>query len=73
VQGKLKRLEGRYAHDGFTGLSLALGALVGPSTEAPLHQALEAMPKKAADGTVRRLIGTTVQMLRSTIVNTGQA
>lgn len=73
VQGKLKRLEGSYATDGFTGLSLALGALVGPSTEATMQQALEAVPKKAAEGMVRRLIGTTVQMLRSTFVNTGKA
>lgn len=73
VQGKLKRLEGSYANDGFTGLSLALGALVSQPTEAALRAALETVPKKAAEGMVRRLIGTTVQMLRRTFVSTGTA
>jgi hypothetical protein len=73
VQGKLKRLEASYANDGFTGLSLALGALVGPSTEATMQEALEAVPKKTSERMVRRLIGTTVQMLRRTFVNTDKA
>lgn len=71
--GKLKRLEGSYADDGFTGLSLALGAILGERTEDQVKEALEAVPKKAAEGRVHRLLGTTVQMFRRLFVNTGKA
>ena len=47
--GKLKRLEGSYAGDGFTGLSLALGAIVGERTADDVREALEAVPKKEAE------------------------
>lgn len=62
--GKLKRLEGSYAGDGFTGLTLALGAIVGNRSEEDVREALEAVPKKEAEGWVKRLIGTTVQTCR---------
>lgn len=73
VLGKFKRMEGSYQGDGFTGLTLALGALVGESTEEKTREALDAVPKKEAEGTIRRLIGTTVQMFRRLFVNTGTA
>lgn len=71
--GKLKRLEGSYAGDGFTGLSLALGAILGERTEQQVREALEAVPQKEAVGWVRRLLGPTVQMLRRVFVGTGKA
>ncbi len=71
--GTLKRLEGSYAGDGFTGLTLALGALLGDRSEEQIREALEAVPRKEADGWVKRLLGTTVQMLRRLFVNTGEA
>lgn len=73
VLGKMKRVEGSYQGDGFTGLTLALGALVGETTEEKTREALEAVPKKEAEGIVQRLIGTTVQMFRRIFVNTGVA
>jgi hypothetical protein len=73
VFGKLKRLEGSYAGDGFTGLSMALGAFFGVPTEAQTKEALEAVPKKEAESCVKRLLGTTVQMFRRLFVSTGEA
>ena len=66
--GTLKRLEGSYAGDGFTGLTLALGALLGDRSEEQVRAALEAVPKKEAEGWVKRLLGTTVQMFRRAFV-----
>jgi hypothetical protein len=71
--GKLKRLEGSYAGDGFTGLSLALGAIVGDRSEEDVREALEAVPKKEAEGWVKRLLGTTVQTWRRLFVGTDKA
>ena len=73
--GKLKRLEGSYSGDGFTTLTLALGALLGERTEADVRQALDAVPQKVADTWCQRLLGTTVHMLRRRFVkpqNTNQ-
>jgi hypothetical protein len=71
--GTLKRLEDSYAGDGFTGLTLALGAIVGNRSEEQVRDALDAVPKKEAEGLVKRLLGTTVQMFRRTFVNSGKA
>jgi hypothetical protein len=71
--GTLKRLEGSYAGDGFTGLSLALGAILGDRSEEQIREALEAVPKKEAEGWVRRLLGTTVQMFRRAFVGSAKA
>ena len=73
VFGKLKRLEGSYAGDGFTGLSLVLGAYLGERTEEQTKEALEAVPKKVAERWVNRVLGTTVQMFRRLFVSTGKA
>jgi hypothetical protein len=71
--GTLKRLERSYAGDGFTGLSLALGAILGNRSEEQIGQALEAVPKKEAEGLVKRLFGTTVQMFRRAFVGSAKA
>ena len=73
IFGKMKRLEGDYANDGFTGLPLALGAFLGEQTEEQTQKALEAVPKKEAESWVKKVIGTTVQMYRRLFVSTGKA
>lgn len=73
IFGKMKRLEGDYANDGFTGLTLALGAFLGEPTEEQTQKALEAVPKKEAESWVKKVVGTTVQMFRRLFVNTGTA
>jgi hypothetical protein len=71
--GKMKRLEGSYAGDGFTGLCLAMGAIVEKRTEDELRDALEAVPKKEAQSTIQRLLGTTVQMFRRLFIASEKA
>jgi hypothetical protein len=73
IFGKLKRLEGDYAGDGFTGMTLALGAFLGEQTEEQAQKALESVPKKAAESWVKKVVGTTVQMFRRVFVNTDKA
>lgn len=68
--GKFKRLEGSYSGDGFTSLTLALGALVGERTESQLAQALAATPRKVAENWLRRFLGPTVHSLRRLFVAT---
>ena len=65
ILGKLKRIEGSYANDGFTGLALALGAIVGERTEPEVQKALESVPEKVAESIITRIFGTTVHALRS--------
>jgi hypothetical protein len=62
--GKLKRLEADQSGSGLTGLALAVGAMVGPWTEADVKQALEEVPQKEAETWASRLFGKTVQWLR---------
>jgi hypothetical protein len=62
--GKLKHLQGDTAAGGFTGLVLALGALTGPTDEAEVRQALDAVPNKEAEGWVKRTLGATLHWLR---------
>ena len=71
--GKLKRLEGSYSGDGFTSLSLVLGAILGERTEEQVQQALDAVPTKVVDNCCHRLLGTTVHMLRRLFTKTGKA
>jgi hypothetical protein len=68
VFGKLKRLEGSYAEDGFTGLVLSLGAMTSTWSEAEVAEALEAVPKKKAEGWVGRVLGKSVQWFRRLFV-----
>jgi hypothetical protein len=70
IFGKLKRLEGSYAGDGFTSLALVLGAIVGDRTEEQVQQALDTVPKKVVATCTRRLLGTTVHQLRRLFVHT---
>ena len=62
--GKLKRLEQDQSSNGMTGLVLALGAIVGTSSDDELKAALDAVPQKEAEGWIDRHIGRTVQWLR---------
>jgi hypothetical protein len=62
--GVHKRLARDQAASGLTGLSLALGAVLGRRTAATVRADLEATPEKKAQGWARRLLGKTVQWLR---------
>ena len=62
--GVQKRLGRDQAQSGLTGLSLALGAVVGERTAATVRADLEAVPEKQATAWARRLLGRTVQWLR---------
>jgi hypothetical protein len=66
--GKLKRLEGDASGGGFTGMVLALGAILGNPSEAEVRQALEAVPNKEVVGWIRRNLGTTTHMLRQQLL-----
>lgn len=62
--GKLKRLEGDASRGGFTGMVLALGAILGNASDAEVREALEAVPKKEVSAWIRRSLGTTTHVLR---------
>jgi hypothetical protein len=62
--GKLKRLEGDASGGGFTGMVLALGAILGNPCEAEVRQALDAVPKKEVAAWIRRVLGPTTHVLR---------
>lgn len=62
--GKLKRLEQDQSSNGITGLSLALGAIVGTFSDADVKEALDAVPLKRAEGWISEHVGKTVQWLR---------
>lgn len=70
VFGKLKRLEGSFSGDGFTSLSLVLGALLGKRTENEVRQALDNTPKKTAETFAHRLLGPTDHTLRRLFIKT---
>ena len=62
--GKWKRLEGDQARSGLTGLVLALGALVAPTTAEVIKQALTTVPTKTVLTWCREKLGRTVQATR---------
>jgi hypothetical protein len=62
--GVQKRLAADQADSGLTGLTLALGAVLGVHTEATVREDLERVPQKKAEGWVKRVLGRTVQWLR---------
>jgi hypothetical protein len=62
--GKWKRLEGEQARSGLTGLVLALGALVAPTTATVIKQALTTVPTKTVLTWCREKLGKTVQATR---------
>jgi hypothetical protein len=62
--GKLKRLSGSQSESGLTGLSLALGAMVGHVSDAEIVAGLESTPEKKVDGWLKSCLGQSVQWLR---------
>jgi hypothetical protein len=62
--GKLKRLEGDASRGGFTGMVLALGAILGNASETEVREALESVPKKEVIAWITRSLGSTTTMLR---------
>ena len=62
--GVQKRLGRDQAASGLTGLSLALGVVLGRRTTASVRADLEAVAEKKAHGWAKRLLGKTVQWLR---------
>ena len=64
IFGKWKRLEGEQARSGLTGLVLALGAIVAPTTAAVIKQALTTVPTKTVLTWCREKLGKTVQATR---------
>jgi hypothetical protein len=67
IFGKWKRMEGEQARSGLTGLVLALGALVAPTTPEVIKHALESVPTKTVLAWCREKLGKTVQALRRTL------
>jgi len=64
IFGKGKRREGEQARSGLTGLVLALGALVAPTTAEVITQALTTVPTKTVLTWWRDKLGKTVQATR---------
>jgi hypothetical protein len=64
IFGKWKRLEGEQARSGLTGLVLALGAIVAPTTAEVVKQALTTVPTKTVLTWCREKLGKTVQATR---------
>jgi hypothetical protein len=64
IFGKWKRLEGDQARSGLTGLVLALGAIVAPTTAEVIKQALTTVPTKTVLTWCREKLGQTVQATR---------
>jgi len=67
IFGKWKRLEGDQARSGLTGLVLALGALVAPTTTEVITQALTTVPTKTVLTWCREKLGKTLQATRCEI------
>lgn len=64
VFGKLKRLEQHQAQSGFTGLVLAVGALVARTTHEVIKKALETVPTRAIRQWCQQHLGPSVQAQR---------
>jgi hypothetical protein len=64
VFGKLKRLAQHQAHSGFTGLVLAVGAMVSPTTPEVIQTALETVPTSEVRQWCRQHLGPSVQAQR---------
>ena len=67
--GKLKRLEQSQSGGGFTGLVLTLGTMMSTTEEEDIREGLDAVPKKEAEGKVKRMFGATMQWLRRRFMN----
>jgi hypothetical protein len=64
VFGKLKRLEQHQAQSGFTGLVLAIGALVSKTTHEVIEKALETVPTRQVRQWCQQHLGPSVQAQR---------
>jgi hypothetical protein len=62
--GVQKRLARDQVESGLTGLTLALGAVLGEHSVATVAADLKAVPEKKVEGWARRWLGKTVQWLR---------
>ncbi len=62
--GVQKRLARDQVASGLTGLTLALGAVLGEHTATTVAADLEAVPQKESEGWAKRWLGPTVQWLR---------
>jgi hypothetical protein len=67
IFGKWKRVEGDQVRSGLTGLVLALGAIVAPTTPEVIKHALESVPTKTVLAWCREKLGKTVQATRRTL------
>jgi hypothetical protein len=68
VFGKLKRLEQHQAQSGFTGLVLAVGALVSTTTQEGIQKALETVPTREVRQWCQQHLGPSVQAQRQQAV-----
>jgi hypothetical protein len=64
VFGTLKRLEHHHAHSGFTGLVLAVGAMVSTTTHEVIQKALETVPTRQVRQWCQQHLGPSVQAQR---------
>jgi hypothetical protein len=64
VFGKFKRLEQHQAHSGFTGLVLAVGAMVSTTTQEVIQKALETVPTRQVRQWCQQHLGPSVQAQR---------
>ena len=64
VFGKLKRLEQQQARSGFTGLVLAVGALVSPTTHEVIQEAMETVSTQQVRQWCQQHLGPSVQAQR---------
>lgn len=62
--GKQKRIVSDQSESGLTGLSLALGPMLGGLSDETIRAGLEAVPEKASTGWIHRTFGRTVQWFR---------
>ncbi len=62
--GKLKAKIGESNKGELTGMTLAMGAILGKHDEEEVRQALDAVPEKKAESTISRLLGPTLRWLR---------
>lgn len=68
--GKLKHLEGEQAKSGITGLILSLPAMVAPTTEEVLYQAIETTSTQQVLNWCNEHIGRSLQVKRRSVFNT---
>jgi hypothetical protein len=67
LEAALGEMKAKAAESGkgeLTGMTLALGAILGKHDEEEVRQALDAVPQKKAEGTSARLLGPTFRWLR---------